>query len=422
MKRCIFLVCGLVLSATTVFSAPDSDPPSSFRVGVASATVNPPEGVFLGGNEYNRKSTTVHDNLYAKAIVWDDGKTPLALVAVDALSLQYEPTVKAIRTAASEKTKSLKLPPERIIVQATHTHCAPDTIGIYGPDATTCGRSEAYMKQLVDTTSDQVAHAAAKLQPVTLSFAETECVGWAVNDSEPKILDNSVSILICKNAQGQPIAMLTNFACHPTVLDGNTPQISADWVGAFYKKMGETLPAEHLFLQGGVGAWIQPETPERTFALAEKYGNDLAAKVLAAIPEAKPLEGAGIRFAHKTFQMPCPSPMFKQMTELNLVARNMAEGAVETEVAWFALGNAQFATHPGETAPEYTKETKALMKTGPRFVLGLAIDHLGYIIPPRYFDNAKDIKFAEYLTSMSPGRDAGASMMAALKEIIPAGK
>jgi len=418
----MFLVCGLALIAATGFSAPDSAQTSSFRAGVASATVNPPEGVFLGGNEYNRKSTTVHDNLYAKAIVWDDGKTPLALVVVDALSLQYEPTVKAIRAAASEKTKALHIPPERIIVQATHTHCAPDTIGIYGPDATTCGRNEAYMKQLIDTASDQVAKAATNLQPATLSYAETECVGWAVNDSEPKILDNSVTILICKNAQGQPVATLTNFACHPTVLDENTQQISADWAGAFYKKMGETLPAEHLFLQGGVGGWIQPETPERTFALAEKYGNDLAAKVLAAIPNAKPVEGTDIRFAHKVFQMPCPSPMFKQMSELNLVARNMAGGAVETEVAWFALGNAQFATHPGETAPEYTKETKALMKTGPCFILGLAIDHLGYIIPPRFFDNTKDIKFAEYLTSMSPGREAGASMMAALKEIIPAAK
>ncbi len=422
MKHFLALTGALLVSTTAAFSASDTAPPASFRAGVASATVNPPEGVYLGGNEYNRKSTTVHDNLYAKAIVWDDGKTPLALVVVDALSLQYEPTVKALRAAASEKTKTLRLPPERIIVQATHTHCAPDTIGIYGPDATTCGRSEAYMKQLVDTASEQVARAAANLQPATLAYAETECTGWAVNDSEPSLLDNSVTILICRNAQGQPIATLTNFACHPTVLDENTPQISADWVGSFYKKMGEVLPAEHLFLQGGVGGWIQPETPERTFTLAEKYGNDLAAKVLTALEHAKPVEGTEIRFAHNVFSMPCTSPTFKQMTELNLVARNMAGESLETDVAWFALGNAQFATHPGETAPEYTRETKALMKTGPRFVLGLALDHLGYILPTRFFDNTKDIKFAEYLTSMSPGRGAGASMMAALNETIPAEK
>ncbi len=422
MKCFLILATTIFVGATASFSAPDAAPPVSFRAGVASDTVNPPEGVFLGGNEYNRKSTTVHDNLYAKAVVWDDGKTPLALVVVDALSLQYEPTVKAIRAAASEKTTALRLPPERIIVQATHTHCAPDTIGIYGPDATTCGRSEAYMKQLVETAAGQVARAAANLQPATLAYAETECAGWVVNDSEPNILDNSVTILICRNLQGQPVATLTNFSCHPTVLDENTPQISADWVGTFYKKMGEALPAEHLFLQGGVGGWIQPETPERTFALAEKYGTDLAAKVLAALEHAKPVEGTEIRFAHKVFPMPCTCPQFKQMTELNLVERNMAGESLETEVAWFSLGNAQFATHPGETAPEYTKETKALMDTGPRFVLGLALDHLGYIIPTRFFDNTKGIKFTEYLTSMSPGRGAGASMMAALKDIIPAKK
>jgi hypothetical protein len=87
-------------------------------------------------------------------------------------------------------------------------------------------------------------------------------------------------------------------------------------------------------------------------------------------------------------------------------------------VAWFAIGDAQFATHPGETAPEFAEQTKARMKTGPKFVLGLGLDHLGYICPERYFQD-KTIKFSDYLTDMSPGPKAGAAMMAALASIIP---
>jgi hypothetical protein len=59
------------------------------------------------------------------------------------------------------------------------------------------------------------------------------------------------------------------------------------------------------------------------------------------------------------------------------------------------------------------------MKSGPKFILGLGLDHLGYICPPKYFENTAAIKFADYLTDMSPGPKAGPAMMEALRSIIP---
>jgi len=86
---------------------------------------------------------------------------------------------------------------------------------------------------------------------------------------------------------------------------------------------------------------------------------------------------------------------------------------------WFAVGSAQFATHPAETAPLYAAKTRALMDTGPRFILGLGLDELGYICPTAYFDAPAEYLHATYLTSMSPGRDAGSAMMSALATVIP---
>lgn len=388
-------------------------------VGAASATVNPPDGVFLGGYDLNRKSTGVHDDLYAKAVVFsnDNAGNAVALVSIDCFSLQYD-TVNEMRAAASKAVTKIPLAPERIIIQATHTHCAPDTAGIYGEDETHTGRNPEYMKKLVDTVAQVVAHAADSLKPARLTYAETECKGWAVNDSEPDLLDNSVTVLQCLALEdNKSIATLTNFACHPTVLDGDTTKISADWVASFYKTMA-ALPGENLFLQGAIGCWIQPKTPERTFALAEKYGNDLGQKTLAALKDAKPLGGLTIRFANKVFEMPVANDKFKAMSLLGLVSRTFGE-TVKTEVAWFSIGPAQFATHLGETSPMYSNETKALMKSGPKFVLGLGLDHLGYICPPSYFESPSAFKFADYLTDMSPGPKSGPAMMDALKSIIP---
>ncbi len=415
LVSCLMVLLALGCSGLSPSSAIETRP---LLVGAASAAINPEDGTCLAGYGHGRASTGVHDDLFVKAVVFDDGKTPVALVVVDAVSLQY-PTVQEIREAASKSVQELNLTPERIIVQATHTHAAPDTIGIYGPDAATNGVNPQYMKRLVSMATAQVARAAAARRPATLRYAETVCAGWAVNDSEADVLDNSVVILQCLDESGKSIATLTNFACHPTVLDGNNTLVSADWVGAFYKIMAGALPGEHLFLQGAIGAWIQPRTPERTFSLAEKYGNDLAEKTLAALQSAVPMHEHAIRAASKRFIMPMENEGFRQLRDAGLLVRDMRDDGIPTEVAWFAIGTAQFATHPGETAPIFSFQTRELMKTGPKFILGLGLDHLGYICPPSFFENPKGIPFAEYQISMSPGEQAGPAMMAALKEVIP---
>lgn len=416
MMKGLFLVAIMLSTVGLCGSAfPDE---AALRIGTASATINPEPGTYLAGYGHNRTCTGVHDDLFAKAVVFDDGETAVALVVLDAISLQY-PTVQAIRRAAAEKTTALDLPPGHIAVQATHTHCAPDTIGIYGPDPLHTGVDPTYMERLVETAAEQVAEAARRLQPASLRWAQTVCRGWAVNDSEPGELDNSVTILQCADEDGKPRATLTNFACHPTVLGGDTTLASADWTGTFYQKMSAALPGEHLFLQGGVGGWVQPKTPERTFALAARYGADLAEKTLAALEHTKPVDGARIRVARKEISLPIANDNFKQMAAAGLTERGFDEGNVATEVMWFAVGNAQFATHFGETAPEYTQKTRELMDTGSAFVLGLGLDHLGYICPARFFERPEAIPFAAYQVSMSPGRDAGRIMMKALGDVIP---
>lgn len=387
------------------------------RVGVASGTINPPVGSFIAGDRKNRQFIGIHDDLFAKAVVFDDGVTPVALVVVDCIGLPY-PTVQRIRRAAMAKVQNLDLTEDRIVVVSTHTHGGPDVIGIWGPDETTSGVDPEYLHRLVDTAAAQVAEAANARRSATLRFAETESgEGWVVNDCEPGEIDRSVVVLQCLDEDGQSIATLTNFACHPTCIDGTVSEVSADFLGSFYAELSSLYPGEHMFLQGAVGGWIQPVTPERTFDLAGDYGKRFAADVLAALERTEPLNDTRIRFANRVFDVPLANEGFKQLSALGVVDRNMGD-TVTTEVAWFSIGPAQFATHPGESSPVHGWKTKALMDTGPKLVLGLGLDELGYILKPEYFEGST-MPHAEYLTSMSPGPDAGPALMAALESIIP---
>ena len=88
-------------------------------------------------------------------------------------------------------------------------------------------------------------------------------------------------------------------------------------------------------------------------------------------------------------------------------------------MVWFSVGEAQFATRPGESVPFCTWETQKLMDTAPKIVLGLGLDELGYILKPEYSRWPEAIPHAECLTQMSAGPSAGPSMMKALQSIIP---
>jgi hypothetical protein len=406
----LLALCPLTAGAQT------ADRAAALQVGAASETVNPPLGILLGGCDRNRKSTGIHDDLSARAIVFYDGVTAVALVPVDNFSIPYDIT-ETIREAASKAVTKIKLPPANIIVQATHTHAAPDNTGLYGPTETESGRSAAYVAQLCESATKAVTRAVEALQPAKLVWATTRCGDWLTNDSEKDIIDDSVTILQCTDLKGKTIATLTNFACHPTVLAEDNALISADWVAGFYRTMAQQ-PGQHLFLQGAIGCWMQPKDFDRTFDQAEQCGKDLGEKVMAALKQAKPVKGNQVRFANRVFDMPIANEMFRALSASGILPRKIAETA-PTEVAWFSVGDAQFATHPGETAPEFAQQTKKRMTTDPKFVLGLALDHLGYICPSRYFTDTAAIRNAKYLVEMSPGPEAAPAMMTALGSIIP---
>ena len=70
-------------------------------------------------------ATHVHDELHARCLVLDDGQTQLALVVCDLLGIH--------RSVSDEARKLIQqsagIPPERVLICATHTHSACSALG-----------------------------------------------------------------------------------------------------------------------------------------------------------------------------------------------------------------------------------------------------------------------------------------------------
>ena len=407
MKLFYYLFIGFVLVSYTN----KKSGASAFFVGAASQNINPGTGAFIAGGKNDRHFTGIHDSIFVKAIVVSDANNQMAILTFDCIGLLY-PILLDIRKEAALQIPSTSLNPANIMMASTHTHSGPDVVGIWGANQMTSGVDSQYMKRLVQNAVAVIVTAIKNKQPATLHYAATTFGDeWVYNISETGELDRSVSILQFKDVDEKSIATLTNFACHPTIMDGSNSLVSSDYVFGMYKRLNKTFGGENLFLQGSIGGWVQPEYEEKTFERAEKRGSELGVAVEKALKNSTADTETTIQFKSKVFNLPVTNIGFKQLSAAGIINRPIAD-SVSTEIAWFSIGNAQFVTHPGETVPAYSFQSKKLMNgKGPKFVIGLGMDALGYILKPSFFGTDTSIHHTDYLTGMSIGKDAGPILM-----------
>jgi len=391
----------------------------ALRAGAASAVVSPEAGAFIAGDARNRRFAGEHDPLFARALVVDDGSMALAIVVVDNIGLVY-PDVQAMRERAAELVDDPRLPAQRVVISSTHTHSGPDVVGLWGEHELSSGRDPEYMAWLIETVARQVARAHAALEPATVRVASGQHdLDWVRNVSEPGLLDRGMTTMQFRGSDGATVATLTNFACHPTVMDAVSDQVSSDYVAGFYRAMNSSLDGEHLFLQGAVGGWVQPNKRSRSFDLADGYGASVARRAQELLAQAQPVMPR-LRFAARQFDIPLENEGFNALIEAGVLDRRLFDGSIRTETAWFAIGDVEFITHPGETSPAHSLLSRELLGAEHSFVLGLTLDALGYILKPEYFAPDATFPSADYLTATSVGPEAAPRLLEALRALAAA--
>ena len=119
---------GLLMVATSALSAaPDAR--AVFRAGFAERDISPAIGMEQPGGYGKAFHRAFHDPCKARAVVFDDGKTRVAIVGLNALFIRRQ-TVQAVRSAIQ---KRYGIEPVSILISASHTHSG-GPIGYYLPD------------------------------------------------------------------------------------------------------------------------------------------------------------------------------------------------------------------------------------------------------------------------------------------------
>ena len=238
----------------------------------------------------DRDAGPVHDPAFVTALVFDDGSTRAAIVAVDAVAIGgigrigdgYLPRVRG------ELAAELGIPPGNVVVNASHCHAAvrgdADALTVRAvrdawaarvPVAVGCGTARE------DRISENrrvrlVGGGEADMRRAYPLPADAELAGVGP-------IDPQVGILRIDRLDGRPLAVLYHFACHP-IMNPPARGSSADFPGVASRVVEEALGEGCLavFVQG-CGGDVNPirykemQVPPD----AEPLGTMLGATVLA---------------------------------------------------------------------------------------------------------------------------------------------
>jgi len=261
-----------------------------FLAGVGVRDITPPPGAPLWGySDRTGPADGTLDPLYAKTIAFQAGQNIAAVVTLDL----GRPLNDAACARIREKARAADI--DYVFFTASHTHHAPVLEMADAP----------YMPAIEKGVAESIEEAASKLQPARFGVGRVEvdiahnrrvirpdgrcAMLWRNQDKKTTSpVDKEATVIRVTTLDGDPIATVVHFACHPVVMGLSNLKYSADYVGEMARLVKEKTGAECLFLQGGCGN-INPyldKTPIRKGGVdaMKNVGKEFAGAVLAALP------------------------------------------------------------------------------------------------------------------------------------------
>jgi Neutral/alkaline non-lysosomal ceramidase, N-terminal len=232
------------------------------KAGVARVDITPPVGVQMWGyfDRLKGDEGTI-DPLYARVLVLEAGNQRLAYVDLDLGRTFGDASFASLRDAAKQLSGINDL-----IVQATHTHAGPVVMDVY-PAATPAWETAALSK-----IEQAIREAHEHAVPVRLGTGYgkayigynrrrlnpdgTVTMVWNNSARVPTWpVDPTVAVLRVDRMDGQPLAILVNYACHPVTFGSDNLRFSADFPGVMCKVVEKAFDDKPLafFMQGAPG-------------------------------------------------------------------------------------------------------------------------------------------------------------------------
>ncbi|MDR7417418.1 MAG: neutral/alkaline non-lysosomal ceramidase N-terminal domain-containing protein [Armatimonadota bacterium] len=378
--------------------------------GSARVNITPPVGLPMDGySDRQGEAVGVHDALWAKALVLEIGSRRIAFVCCDLVGIDPA-IVRQVRDAVAV------LPGDTtIFLSATHTHA--------GPAGARAPLNETVVRLVTDGIVRAFHMAMQCRVPARVGSGWGRADGVGANRRDPTMpYDPVLGVLRVDALAGTTIALLVNFACHPTVLPASNLLYSGDYPGAAVAEIERHLDhAAVAFFTNGAAGDISTRFTRlaSSFEESERLGGILARAVLDVHGRIDPRPVHRVASATCIVQLPpSPTPSVETVeAELERARRHLkatraagessgqariahttvqglerqlararqgVASPVAAEVGAFAINGICGVAWPGEVFNAFAVELRQRWQA-PVFVLGYTNGLVGYVPSPEAF-------------------------------------
>lgn len=387
------------------------------------------DAYWMAGFGNSRAANGVHDDLWARTMVVDDGHFRLALVVLDVIGLHHDDVVDIRKLVAPSGEV------DYTVVVSTHNHEAPDLLGLWGESNFKSGVDPLYLQYVKRRTARSVDIAVTRLRPARFRVAQDlkSAVPLVTDTRRPHVLDAGLRMIhVIDRETDATLGAIVAWGDHPETLWDKNLLLTSDYPhyvregiekGVYRDGSLHTpgLGGIALFVNGAIGGLMttkdsmavadpfgDAEYIQPSFAKARAQGTQVALIALNALNDegVEVFETGGIQLRARTVHLPLDNSLFRFAAALGVLDRGLSGWiTLRSEVAAWRLGDLSFICVPGEIYPEIVQggiespvgqdyaieplevpSLRSLMPGRFKFVLGLANDEIGYIIPKSEWD------------------------------------
>jgi neutral ceramidase len=400
---------------------------AQLRFGTGAVKITPPAGAPMAGYYFSRAAEGVHDDLWAKAVVFERDGNKAAMVACDLIDVPRA----VVEQARAEVAKATGIAANHVMISATHAHTGP--VVLSGPESGALRGSmleiaRAYAAELPAKIAQSVALANQSLQEAKVSagvgredslafnrrfFMKDGTVGWNPGKLNPNIvkpagpIDPDVAVAYFESASATPLATYVNYPMHLDTVGGL--RISADYPYTLADLLAKTKGPGMLtmFTIGCAGNInhldVRSGEEQKGSGEAARIGTVLAGEVLKTYTRLRPIQPRSLatrseivklplaaiqagdvekaREIASRFDQPNAAPFLEQVNAFKILDVAARHGKpIEAEVQVIALGNdLAWVGLPGEIFVELGMDIKQRSPFRYTIVAELANGSIDYV-------------------------------------------
>ncbi|MFH1884254.1 MAG: neutral/alkaline non-lysosomal ceramidase N-terminal domain-containing protein [Planctomycetota bacterium] len=418
MKKCMILkskISVLVVLLILHIFCPAGQ--AMLKGGCAKVNITPPLGIPLIGSA-GKPSDDILDELYAKALVLNDGRITIAIVSVDLLYVPLEEITNPIRKIIKDK---IGIPSQNVLICSTHTHSGPEvfTRTKLRPEKEVPASEidQFYLQTLIRKMAGSVLIAHKNMREVKIGAAkgqiseilynrrpknndgsvkmaftlgpevtatkkiETDAEGnvkvtFTLPDEEADLdfgpIDPEVCVLRVEDMDGGIVGSLVNFGCHPVCIYPylNTT-ISADYPAYTTGVVEQMEGGICLFALGLAGNTVPIQ---RGVKPREQIGKAVGGEALRRLQFITTAGDVTLNALKKEIRFPIKtnssSDKPRDVDETNYIT---------TEIQVLRLGDIYILGLPGEILVEVGLEIKKRAGVEKLFIISVSNDTIGYV-------------------------------------------